>query len=587
MTNIGRMLEEAEGDQISYVIIGVATMLMIMMIIISFLRRINLIVYSGITILIVSTSCSLSFKSIYGYSVSAAVPTDLIFKVLAPPIVLASGFNLREKYFFKNIGFINLYGFLGTILSFVIMCVSIYFANKLVEGYIGADPKSYNWSILNVMQMCAPLIITDTWFAQHLLEEGEHYPTLYSIISGEGVLNDAAGLILVDTIIKLSKINGGTQGIGMLGEFTIAFGRASFGSIFCGLLFGGLSCILFKYLKPLKMISVIEVYILLMMAMITHTVADLEIIGLSGVVVLFIFGIVQSHYNRPNLTEESSKTAGFVFELMSWICESCTFLYMGLSFDKPKLVSTPTLIFASVDLVILFVSRIGSIMILSAIANKFSKHNSVTFKETIVIAFGGLARGALPYALAVHISQGQGQALFIENMIPICQVMIVMTLTLLVPLKHLVFKTLVKESKEEGDQLEKIEDENRLDLSGEVEGTKRRTLTLMDMNQAVLVEKKDEGCSLMIQKVDQKVLKPFFIRDYNAGKEHAEDDDSMLQENFSMNFEQDDGLTARGPEESHRLSSIMEEDEWNLTEMVSMTHFARESEIEVTRFSGF
>ena len=526
MTNIFRMLEEAEGDQISYVIMGVAAMLMIMMIISSFLHRCNLIIYSAISILAFSTSCTLAFKSIYGFSISDTVPTDLIFKVLTPPIVFASGFNLQEKYFFKNIGFISLYGFLGTIFSFVFMCVRIYFTNRLLEGYIGADPNDYNWSILNVMQMCAPLINTETWFAQYLLEEGEHYPALYSIIFGEGVLNDAAGLILVDTVIKLGKIKDSTKGIGLVGQFALAFGRASFGSILCGLLFGGFSCLLFKHLKPLKLISIIEVYILLMMAMITHTFADLEVIGLSGVVVLFIFGIVQSHYNKPNLTEESSEKAGFVFELISWVCETSTFLYMGLSFDKPKLLATPTLIFASVDLVILFVSRIGSIMILSAIANKFSKHNSVTFKETIVIAFGGLARGALPYALAVHISQGQGEALFIENMIPICQVMIVMSIALFVPLKHVVFKTLVKEPQEEGEDFEKIE-ENNLDLSEGEEKAKTRTLTLMDMNQAVLVEKKEEGCSLMIQKLDQNVLKPFFIKDYDARKEPSEGEKSM------------------------------------------------------------
>ena len=257
MTNILRMLEEAEGGSISYVVIGVAAMLMIMMIIISFLRRCNLIIYSGILIVALATLCSLYFKSAYGYSISAIVPTDLIFKVLAPPIVFSAGFNLKEKYFFRNIGFISLYGFLGTILSFVFMCVGIYITNRLLQGYIGANPDDYNWSILNVMQFCAPLIITETWFVQHLLEEGEKFPTLYNIIFGEGVLNDAAGLILVETVIKLSEIKGSTKGIGMVGEFVLAFGRASFGSILCGLLFGGLSCLLFKYLKPVKLISII------------------------------------------------------------------------------------------------------------------------------------------------------------------------------------------------------------------------------------------------------------------------------------------------------------------------------------------
>jgi NhaP-type Na+/H+ or K+/H+ antiporter len=44
------------------------------------------------------------------------------------------------------------------------------------------------------------------------------------------------------------------------------------------------------------------------MAMACYAIA--EVIGLAAIVSIFIFGIVQSHYNRYNLSYESVEKAG-------------------------------------------------------------------------------------------------------------------------------------------------------------------------------------------------------------------------------------------------------------------------------------
>ena len=58
-------------------------------------------------------------------------------------------------------------------------------------------------------------------------------------MSGEGILNDAAGLILVDTVLKLG--NATEVNLEMLGEFTKAFGRSSVLSVLYGFAMGGLA----------------------------------------------------------------------------------------------------------------------------------------------------------------------------------------------------------------------------------------------------------------------------------------------------------------------------------------------------------
>ena len=43
---------------------------------------------------------------------------DIFFYVCLPPIIFASGFNMRRKRFFDNIGYVLLFGIFGTIVTF-------------------------------------------------------------------------------------------------------------------------------------------------------------------------------------------------------------------------------------------------------------------------------------------------------------------------------------------------------------------------------------------------------------------------------------------------------------------------------------
>ena len=50
---------------------------------------------------------------------------DLFFYVLLPPIVFASGFNMRRRKFFQNLGYICLYGVLGSFICFgIFTCIT-------------------------------------------------------------------------------------------------------------------------------------------------------------------------------------------------------------------------------------------------------------------------------------------------------------------------------------------------------------------------------------------------------------------------------------------------------------------------------
>lgn len=44
----------------------------------------------------------------------------IFFYVCLPPIIFASGFNMRRRRFFDNIGYILLFGIFGTIVTFFV-----------------------------------------------------------------------------------------------------------------------------------------------------------------------------------------------------------------------------------------------------------------------------------------------------------------------------------------------------------------------------------------------------------------------------------------------------------------------------------
>lgn len=55
----------------------------------------------------------------------------------------------------------------------------------------------------------------------------------------------------------------------------------------------------------------IEASLIFIMSMLTYSISELKPIKLAAIVSIFIFGIIQSHYNRYNLSNESVEKAGY------------------------------------------------------------------------------------------------------------------------------------------------------------------------------------------------------------------------------------------------------------------------------------
>ncbi|VVT46689.1 uncharacterized protein SAPINGB_P001338 [Magnusiomyces paraingens] len=143
------------------------------------------------------------------------------FNLLLPPIILNSGYELHQANFFRNIGTILTFAFLGTFLGAIFLGVLLYLWTAIgLEGI--------QISFLDAISVGATLSATDPVTILSIFNAYKVDPKLYTIIFGESLLNDAVCIVMFETAQKFSgeetlHITSLFKGIGLfLMTFTIS-----------------------------------------------------------------------------------------------------------------------------------------------------------------------------------------------------------------------------------------------------------------------------------------------------------------------------------------------------------------------------
>ncbi|KAJ6319783.1 hypothetical protein OIU78_015235 [Salix suchowensis] len=344
---------------------------------------------------------------------------QFFFIYLLPPIIFNAGFQVKKKQFFRNFMIITLFGAVGTLISFIIISLgTAQLFKKLDIGFL--DTEDY-------LGLGAIFSATDSVCTLQVLNQ-EETPLLYSLVFGEGVVNDAMSVVLFNAIMRfdLSHITSGSA-IHLLGNFLYLFGA----STALGIAVGLISAYVIKKLYFGRHSTDREVALMILMAYLSYIMA--ELFDLSGILTVFFCGILMSHYTWHNVTESSRVTTKHAFATMSLISEIFIFLYVGmdaLDIEKWTIVSKSpgkSIGVSSILLGLVLVGRAASIFPLSFISNltKKSQSDKIGFKQQIVIWWAGLMRGAVSMALAYtqftrsgH-TQLQGNAIMITSTITV------------------------------------------------------------------------------------------------------------------------------------------------------------------------
>ncbi|KAH9924232.1 sodium/hydrogen exchanger [Amylocystis lapponica] len=334
--------------------------------------------------------------------------STLFFNLLLPPIILNSGYELKQENFFRNFGSILIFAFLGTFISAVGVGVLVY-----IYSFLGLE--SLEVTLIECLIFGSTLSATDPVTILAIFNQYKVDPKLYTIIFGESLLNDAVSIVMYETLtqfhgteIYLSSLAHGT------GIFLLSFSI----SMALGVVFGlGMSLIL-KH-SSLNLYPGIESCLVALSAYTCYFFSNG--LSMSGIVSLLFCGITLKHYAYHTMSRRTQRTTKYIFSTLAQLSENFIFIYLGLSlFTSPpssaKVTSYFKPLFITITTVAVIFTRYAAVFPLSEAINLFHRHARGQRQEELphsyqMMLFWAGLRGAVGVALASGFKGESAQTL--------------------------------------------------------------------------------------------------------------------------------------------------------------------------------
>uniref|UniRef100_A0A8C6TKE2 Sodium/hydrogen exchanger n=1 Tax=Neogobius melanostomus TaxID=47308 RepID=A0A8C6TKE2_9GOBI len=315
---------------------------------------------------------------------------EVFFNILLPPIIFHAGYSLKRRHFFRNIGSILAYAFVGTVIScFVIGLIMYGFVSFMkVVGQLGGD-----FFFTDCLFFGAIVSATDPVTVLAIFNELKVDVDLYALLFGESVLNDAVAIVLSSSIVAYQPVGDNShsfEAMAMLKSFGVFLG------VFSGAFALGVATGVVTFTK-LRDFPLLETALFFLMSWSTFLLA--EACGFTGVVAVLFCGITQAHYTYNNLSPDSQDRTKQLFELLNFLAENFIFSYMGLTlFTFQSHVFNPLFIIGA--FLAVFLGRAANIYPLSFLLN-LGRRNKIGSNVQHVMMFAGL-RGAMTFALSIR-----------------------------------------------------------------------------------------------------------------------------------------------------------------------------------------
>uniref|UniRef100_A0A9J8A0V9 Sodium/hydrogen exchanger n=2 Tax=Cyprinus carpio TaxID=7962 RepID=A0A9J8A0V9_CYPCA len=312
---------------------------------------------------------------------------EVFFNILLPPIIFHAGYSLKKRHFFRNLGSIITYAFLGTAISCFVIGNLMYGVVKMMQVLGQLTDKFY---YTDCLFFGAVISATDPVTVLAIFNELHADGDLYALLFGESVMNDAVAIVLSSSIMAYQPAGANTH------TFDASAFFKSVG-IFLGIFSGSFAMGAVTGVVTLHCFPLLETALFFLMSWSTFLLA--EACGFTGVVAVLFCGITQAHYTYNNLSEESTKRTKQLFEVLHFLAENFIFSYMGLAlFTFQKHVFSPIFIFGA--FIAIFIGRALNIYPLSFLINLGRRHK-IRGNFQHMMMFAGL-RGAMAFALAIR-----------------------------------------------------------------------------------------------------------------------------------------------------------------------------------------
>ncbi|XP_019359094.1 PREDICTED: sodium/hydrogen exchanger 9 [Gavialis gangeticus] len=325
---------------------------------------------------------------------------SIFFNVLLPPIIFHAGYSLKKRHFFRNLGSILTYAFLGTAISCIVIGLIMYgFVKAMI--HIG-QLKGGDFHFTDCLFFGSLMSATDPVTVLAIFHELHVDTDLYTLLFGESVLNDAVAIVLTYSIsIYSPKENPNAFDAAAFFQSVGNFLGIFAGSFAMGSSYAVVTALLTKFTKLCEF-PMLETGLFFLLSWSAFLSA--EAAGLTGIVAVLFCGVTQAHYTYNNLSPDSKMRTKQLFEFMNFLAENVIFCYMGLAlFTFQNHIFNALFIFGA--FVAIFIARACNIYPLSFILN-LGRKQKIPRNFQHMMMFSGL-RGAIAFALAIRDTESQ------------------------------------------------------------------------------------------------------------------------------------------------------------------------------------
>lgn len=345
---------------------------------------------------------------------------DIFWYCVLPPIILAQGYTLRKRNFFRLFSAIFLFGVLGTFLNFLSIsyfaynlsqvefirnegCTSQLFGGaEVASSYNDGDVDGNNISISNssyvddgndeLQKVClenftplkaallGAILSASDGVAALVTIEPEEFPRLGAIILGENVLNEAISLLLFRALYEDYE-NEGENTVSKVSVFK--GGSVLLAAVVIGMICGLLPSRLFTIQQSYKVDSIKQCVLVLLFAYFSYVLS--EAFEFSGTLAILFCSLTIAHYSSANLSSKSKYITKGSFKMLAAIADAFSFVYIGLTVIS--LNGHYNLYFSFFLFLAICISRIVNIYILVVIGSFFNRSRKKTaikvYRETM------------------------------------------------------------------------------------------------------------------------------------------------------------------------------------------------------------
>jgi len=209
--------------------------------------------------------------------------------------LFSSGYNMYKKQFFTYILYICIFGVVSTLITYTIFSgltyVSLaYFGELEKYNFITGETSYFTLQTREILLMCSLLCSTDVVAAISIVKYKEQ-PKLFSMIFGEGIINDAVCIILFNTVILFTSPEYEISYWTPL-EISFSFVYLALMSLVVGTILGLLSSLMFKQFRIIAGNPIHETALLFLIGYLAYVLA--EYLGLSGIISMLASGITMA-----------------------------------------------------------------------------------------------------------------------------------------------------------------------------------------------------------------------------------------------------------------------------------------------------